>query len=199
MNLSILDYYLVGINVLGFFIFIPYVYFFAPIGNEKANIFDKILTIISICFGSLGLLISILIFGRTPKEDKKSTMMSRIFIWSVLVIQIIIVLIIKGNKYTNVTLDFINYFKEYKILFIYIVSINILTFIIYAYDKLVSIYNKRRISIVTLLFLSFIGGSVGALLSMYLFRHKTSKDYFVEGVALTLLMHIFILFYLINL
>ncbi len=57
----------------------------------------------------------------------------------------------------------------------YLLTINIITFIIYAVDKYKAINKKRRISELTLFFLGFIGGAVGAMLSMFIFRHKTKK------------------------
>ena len=58
---------------------------------------------------------------------------------------------------------------------------------------------KNRIRIVTLLGSAFIGGSVGSLAGMYLFRHKTDKNYFYIGVPLMVVMQVFVLFYLSNL
>ena len=47
-------------------------------------------------------------------------------------------------------------------------------------------------------YLAFIGGSVGALLAMYLLRHKTKKDYFTVGVPLIMIMQVVVLFYAMN-
>ena len=49
-----------------------------------------------------------------------------------------------------------------------------------------------------LLGLAFIGGSVGALIGMYGFHHKTKKAYFTVGVPLILLMQVVVLFYVMN-
>ena len=46
--------------------------------------------------------------------------------------------------------------------------------------------------------LAFIGGSVGAILGMLIFRHKIRKPRFVIGVPLFLLMNIGALVLLIN-
>ena len=58
--------------------------------------------------------------------------------------------------------------------------------------------NRQRVRIVTLLGLAFIGGSVGALIGMYGFHHKTKKAYFTVGVPLILLMQVVVLFYVMN-
>ena len=57
----------------------------------------------------------------------------------------------------------------------YLLIINIITFIVYAVDKYKAINKHRRISELTLYCLGFIGGFLGALLAMLLFRHKTKK------------------------
>lgn len=58
---------------------------------------------------------------------------------------------------------------------LYFLTLNILTFLIYGMDKYFSKRNMFRISEKILLFLSIIGGMVGAILGMNLFRHKTKK------------------------
>ena len=60
----------------------------------------------------------------------------------------------------------------------YLVGINILTFLIYGLDKYLAIKKTYRISEYSLLVLSFFGGSIGALLAMKVFRHKTRKKSF---------------------
>ncbi|TRX01716.1 DUF1294 domain-containing protein [Flavobacterium gawalongense] len=57
--------------------------------------------------------------------------------------------------------------------------LNILTFIITAYDKRLAIANKKRISEETLLTFAAIGGTIGSALAMYIFNHKTSKKYYL--------------------
>ena len=57
----------------------------------------------------------------------------------------------------------------------YLIIINIITFIVYAVDKFKAINKKERISELSLFLLGFIGGPIGALMAMLLFRHKTKK------------------------
>lgn len=73
--------------------------------------------------------------------------------------------------------------NKYSILILAV--INIITFWTYASDKKRAIKGKRRISEQTLLTLVLIGGSVGALFSMFAYKHKTSKmSFMLKYIAL---------------
>jgi len=61
----------------------------------------------------------------------------------------------------------------------YLIFINLLAFITYYVDKKLAKRKKFRISEKSLFFLSFMGGSIGSLLAMYIFRHKTKKKKFL--------------------
>ena len=58
-------------------------------------------------------------------------------------------------------------------------TLNILAFVITAYDKRLAIVQKKRISEETLLTFAAVGGTIGSALAMYIFRHKTSKKYYL--------------------
>lgn len=75
--------------------------------------------------------------------------------------------------------------------------VNIVTFLVYGFDKLMAIYGKWRVSEATLFVLAIIGGSVGALMGMELFRHKTQKRSFRIIVPLVALLHAAAAFWLI--
>ena len=85
------------------------------------------------------------------------------------------------------------FFDNNFILLIYLIVINIITFIIYGLDKWLAIKEKNRVRIATLLGLAFLGGEIGGLIAMRLFRHKTNKEYFTIGLPLILIMHLVIL------
>ena len=82
--------------------------------------------------------------------------------------------------------------KENIILYIiiYFVSINVITFVVYALDKRKAKQSKWRIRESTLLWLAAIGGSIGALLAMKILRHKTLHNQFKYGVPLILVVQI---------
>ena len=81
---------------------------------------------------------------------------------------------------------------------VYLVIINIITFLLYGIDKYFAIKNMYRISEFILLFFSFIGGVVGALFGMYFFKHKYRKVKFKIYLFLyfILLMYILLKFYM---
>ncbi|NML69939.1 DUF1294 domain-containing protein [Chryseobacterium sp. RP-3-3] len=71
--------------------------------------------------------------------------------------------------------------------------INLFTFLIFGWDKRLSIQHKRRISESTLLGFAFIGGTLGAILGMLIFRHKVSKrSFLLKFVGAVLLQVLFI-------
>ena len=71
---------------------------------------------------------------------------------------------------------------------IYLIGINLLTFIIFGVDKRKARKRKWRISEETLIWMSIIGGSIGALVGMSFFRHKTQKRKFILGIPAILLV-----------
>ena len=79
---------------------------------------------------------------------------------------------------------------EYMIgIFVYLAVINIAAFIMYGIDKKRAAAGRWRISEATLLGIALIGGSVGALVGMRCFRHKTRHWKFRILVPLFLLLH----------
>jgi len=69
------------------------------------------------------------------------------------------------------------------VLWSYLICINIITIAVYGIDKRSAVRGKWRIRVSTLLGLAAAGGSVGALLGMHLFHHKTRKKKFTIGGA----------------
>ena len=78
---------------------------------------------------------------------------------------------------------------------IYLIGINVLTFLIYGVDKWKAQRNKWRIPEDTLIWLAVAGGSVGALLGMHLFRHKTKHWKFLIGIPVILLVQVGLLYF----
>lgn len=70
---------------------------------------------------------------------------------------------------------------------VWLIAINLVTFAVYGADKRRARRGAWRIPEKTLFLLPLLGGSVGALLGMRVFRHKTKHWYFVWGVPAILL------------
>lgn len=82
------------------------------------------------------------------------------------------------------------------ILVIYLVIINLASFFMYGIDKRRAKKNKWRISEKTLLIMAAVGGSVGAMLGMTKFRHKTQKWKFKLLIPIFLILQVILLVYL---
>lgn len=69
-----------------------------------------------------------------------------------------------------------------RYLIYYLLLINALAFLLMRIDKQKAKKQKWRISEAALLGTAALGGSIGALFGMYLFRHKTRHKKFTLGV-----------------
>lgn len=72
----------------------------------------------------------------------------------------------------------------------YLAAINVITFFLYGIDKWKAKRNKWRVSEARLLWFSVVGGSVGALLGMKVWHHKTMHKKFKYGVPLILVAQV---------
>ena len=192
MNLNIFDRYLLIINIIALVIYGIKVLVYK---HQTRDWFEKLCMFIVLLGGSAGILLMIILFDR---KAVKENMMSRVFTLCMLVIQAILLLIVKGYHGDQIHIDFWDYLMQHRILLIYLAVVNILTIIVFGVDKMNAKSNRQRVRFVTLLGLAFIGGSVGALIGMYVFHHKTKKAYFTVGVPLILLMQVVVLFYVMN-
>ncbi len=77
-----------------------------------------------------------------------------------------------------------------KLILLLLAAVNLLAFFLYGADKLKAKKGAWRIPEATLLLVAFLGGSLGALLGMELFRHKTRHAKFRVLVPLFLILHI---------
>lgn len=81
---------------------------------------------------------------------------------------------------------------------IYLLAINLFTFLIMGYDKHEAKKGHWRISEKTLFTLVVIGGSIGGIIGMFVFRHKTKKWYFRFGFPIILIFQILVVIDLIR-
>ena len=74
--------------------------------------------------------------------------------------------------------------------------INLVAIAIYGWDKLCAKRHGWRVPEITLLSIAVVGGSIGAMIAMQLFRHKTLHLKFKYGVPFILLLQMAGLLYL---
>ena len=192
MNLNTFDRYLLIINIVALVIYGIKVLIYK---HQTREWFEKLCMFITLLGGSAGILIAIALFDR---KAIKENMMSRVFTFCVFVIQVILLLMVKGYHGGKINIAFWDYLMQHSGLLIYLAVVNILTIIVFGVDKINAKANRQRVRIVALLGLALIGGSLGALIGMYGFHHKTKKAYFTVGVPLILLMQVVVLFYVMN-
>ena len=73
------------------------------------------------------------------------------------------------------------------VLLVWLAATNLVTFAVYGIDKAKAKRGTWRVPEKTLFLLPLLGGSLGALLGMRVFHHKTKHWYFVWGIPLILL------------
>jgi len=81
---------------------------------------------------------------------------------------------------------------------VYLLEINVVALLLSAIDKACARKAIWRVSEVTLLLSAVLGGSVGLLLGILLFRHKTKHNRFRIGVPLILLGQLVLVYFLRN-
>ena len=77
-----------------------------------------------------------------------------------------------------------------SIIIFYLFAINIVAFIAFGVDKYKAKRDKWRIPESTLLTMAVLGGSIGALAGMRVWRHKTLHDKFRIGIPVILALQI---------
>ncbi|SHK78335.1 Uncharacterized membrane protein YsdA, DUF1294 family [Selenomonas ruminantium] len=84
----------------------------------------------------------------------------------------------------------------HEIFYWYLAIINALVLVVYGGDKLFAKMDSWRVPEKILMLLAVLGGSIGALLAMQIFRHKTRHLKFRYGVPVILLLQVAGLVYL---
>lgn len=77
-----------------------------------------------------------------------------------------------------------------KNILIYLLVINLITFLAMYIDKRKAKWGKWRTKESTLFTLVLLGGGIGGIAGMYIFRHKTKKPRFVIGFPAILIIEI---------
>lgn len=77
-----------------------------------------------------------------------------------------------------------------KILTIYLIATNVVTFFVYGIDKLKAKQSMWRTREAALLLLALLGGSIGAWLGMKVWHHKTMHKKFKYGIPLIIILQL---------
>ncbi len=77
-----------------------------------------------------------------------------------------------------------------KYLFIYLITISLVSVFITVLDKFCAKHNMWRISEKALLIFSVLGGGVAMYITMRIIRHKTRKNKFMFGIPAIVLLQI---------
>lgn len=85
-----------------------------------------------------------------------------------------------------------------KVLFLYLLTMNALGLLVMLADKRRAQKNRWRIPEATLMTIAALGGSLGSLLGMRLFRHKTRHRKFTLGIPAILLAQIALAIFLLT-
>ena len=84
-----------------------------------------------------------------------------------------------------------------QLFLIYLLIINALGFLLMLADKQAARKNLWRIPEATLMTAAALGGSIGSLIGMYTFRHKTKHIKFTVGIPLILMAQVAMAIWLI--
>jgi uncharacterized membrane protein YsdA (DUF1294 family) len=80
---------------------------------------------------------------------------------------------------------------------VYGFAINILALILMAHDKSQARNNRRRIPEKRLFLVAAAGGSIGSIVGMRIWRHKTKHVSFVIGMPVLLVIQVIVILYFI--
>lgn len=84
------------------------------------------------------------------------------------------------------------------LLTVYFIIMNAVGFILMGMDKRRAKKHAFRIPEATLFTIAVIGGSLGSIIGMYYFHHKTRHWYFVYGMPLILILQVALLVFIYN-
>ncbi|MBR3622233.1 MAG: DUF1294 domain-containing protein [Selenomonadaceae bacterium] len=81
-------------------------------------------------------------------------------------------------------------FQGHNLSALYFVVINIVAIAVYGWDKLCAVRKWWRVPEMTLIAIALIGGSIGEIVAMRIFRHKTLHLKFKYGLPFILILQI---------
>ncbi len=76
----------------------------------------------------------------------------------------------------------------------FFITLNIGSFIYFGLDKRKAQKSRHRITETKLLIMTLIGGTIGSILGMLIFNHKTAKKSFILKILVIMLIQIFVIY-----
>ena len=189
--------YLIIINALAFILMT--IDFFMVKNGRKTGLPSLVYLILLVAGGSLGSLLAYLIWDRNSMKYQDKEVRDKMLNWRIptvlmVIIHTMIFLIVCGAFKIDFRECMFNTREIFQAaglpILIIIILFNLIAFALFGIDKKLAIKNKRRIPISVLFIVSAIGGTIGAILGMLVFHHKTSKMYFILGIPLIFIIHI---------
>lgn len=179
MKLEFLIIYLGIINGLSFITTLKYVKLNLE-QNKDSNSLGIPIVILAILFGELGIVGALLI--KRVRVNKK-TILPWVMVINALLIHLLVLVLMNGNQ--PLIIQVIHTLQVYrKQVLDYILIINIISIVCFAYDKYAAVHQKTRLSNALLLSLAFVMGSFGAVIAMGWLHHKVNKLYFMVTIPL---------------
>ena len=180
MQYDVLTLYLLTLNFAAFVLG-------GAASRRRSAAMDGVLRFLSAAGGAAGLLGSWLLWDR---HVNKNNVMSRFSALCYLLVQLLLLLALRGRNAAAVRLYAEVFASSHRTLLLYLTAINLLTLLLFLWDKLSALRSGERIPEAVLLFAALFGGSAGALLGMDLFRHKTQSAHFLFGVPMALALNL---------
>ncbi len=87
------------------------------------------------------------------------------------------------------------YVYEFEWIVRLFIALNVSTILVMGMDKLSAIVQIHRVPEMAFYVMTFLGGSIGMLVGMYAFRHKTRKQSFQIVVGLLILVQLSLVYY----
>lgn len=81
---------------------------------------------------------------------------------------------------------------------LYLTVINLTGFAVMGIDKRKAVRHLWRVRESTLFLIALLGGSIGSILGMHMFRHKTRHWYFVYGMPAILVLQILLAVFILT-
>jgi uncharacterized membrane protein YsdA (DUF1294 family) len=85
-----------------------------------------------------------------------------------------------------------------EIVYGYLIALNLLTLYLMAHDKSQARKHGRRVPERTLFLLAGLGGAIGSIAGMRIWRHKTKHVSFVIGMPVILVIHMAVVYWLMQ-